>query len=199
MELKEEKELNIKKWFASWSGGKDSCLACYKAIKNNFNVAFLLNFAVDGKSHGINKEIIKSQAEAIGIPLIQKVTTWENYENDFDLEVLKLKEKGITGMIAGDIDLEGHLEWVKRKCEELNIQYYEPLWKRNREEVLREFVNEGFEAIVVNCSEDAKFLIDGNIFKKKIEILKSEIEVIESRAKKRWVLNIKEWKLKEKK
>ncbi len=218
-------------WFCSWSGGKDSCLAGYEAMKmKNLNVKFLLNFAVDGRSHGINREIIKSQAEAIGIPLIQKVTSWKDYENGFNSEVLKLKEQGIVGMIAGDIDLEEHLDWIKKKCAELNIKYYEPLWKRNRKEILAKFVSEGFEAIVVCtidkakgllgrvikkdtisefiedtkrmnidlCGEDGEFhtlVIDGPIFKKLLEIGNdAQIKFYSNK----WILDIKEWKLKPK-
>ncbi len=225
-----------KMWFCSWSGGKDSCLALYEGLKNGKKVNFLLNFAVDGRSHGINRKIIKSQAEAIGIPVIQKVTSWENYENDFNSEVLKLKEKGITGMIAGDIDLEEHLDWIKKKSAELNIDYYEPLWKRNREEILNKFVSEGFEAVVVNCTDIAKFLtgrtinkenvenlikdtkeacidpcgengefhtlvIDGPIFKKRLEILESEVQNFTEHIKiysNKWILDIKKWELKPK-
>lgn len=222
-------------WFVSWSSGKDSCLALYEALKEKKKVNFLLNFAIDGKVHGINREIIETQAEAIGIPLIQKITTWENYEKNFDEEVLKLKEKGITGIIAGDIDLEEHLEWIKRKSKELCIDYYEPLWKRKREEILNEFVSEGFQAVVVCCIEKAKFLIgreinkftiedfikdtkengidscgengefhtlviDGPIFNKRLEIIESyEKEINEVRYGKKFILDIKKWKLKRKK
>jgi uncharacterized protein (TIGR00290 family) len=222
-------------WFVSWSSGKDSCLALYEALKEKKKVNFLLNFAIDGKVHGINREIIENQAEAIGIPLIQKITTWENYEKNFDEEVLKLKEKGITGIIAGDIDLEEHLEWIKRKSKELCIDYYEPLWKRKREEILNEFVSEGFQAVVVCCIEKAKFLIgreinkftiedfikdtkengidscgengefhtlviDGPIFNKRLEIIESyEKEINEVRYGKKFILDIKKWKLKRKK
>jgi diphthine-ammonia ligase len=222
-------------WFVSWSSGKDSCLALYEALKEKKKVNFLLNFAIDGKVHGINREIIETQAEAIGIPLIQKITTWENYEKNFDEEVLKLKEKGITGIIAGDIDLEEHLEWIKRKSKELCIDYYEPLWKRKREEILNEFVSDGFQAVVVCCIEKAKFLIgkeinkftiedfikdtkengidscgengefhtlviDGPIFNKRLEIIESyEKEINEVRYGKKFILDIKKWKLKRKK
>jgi len=222
-------------WFASWSGGKDSCLALYEALKEGKNVNFLLNFAVDGRSHGINREIIKTQAEAIGIPLIQKITTWENYEKNFDEEVLKLKEKGVTGMIAGDIDLEEHLEWIKRKSAELGIDYYEPLWKKDRMEILRKFTFYGFESIVINCIDKSKFLIgrkinkdtvedfikdaekqqidacgengefhtlviDGPIFKKRIDIIESEVKNFTESIKNsnKWILDIKKWELKTK-
>lgn len=200
------------------------------------DVKFIVNFATGGRSHGINREIIRSQAEAIGIPLIQRVTTWEDYERHFNEEVLKLKERGITGMIAGDIDLQVHLDWVKKKAKELGIRYYEPLWKGNREELLNKFVENGFEAVVVNCIPDAKFLIgrrinketvegfikdtkkagidpcgengefhtlviDGPIFKKRIEIIEKDIEIFTEHIVNdadKWILNIKKWKLKPK-
>jgi len=156
-------------FFCSWSGGKDSCLALYKSLNEGKTVLFLLNLAINGRSHGLRKEIIETQAKAIGIPLLQKVTTWGNYENDFDEVVLELKKYNITGMIAGDIDLEEHLEWIKKKSKELDIEYYEPLWKKRREDVLYEFVSEGFEAIVVNCEEQARFLLGMRINKETIE------------------------------
>lgn len=230
----------MKKYFCSWSGGKDSCLSCYLAMKNGIEVKFLLNFAVDGKAHGIDKGLIKAQAIAMNIPLIQKDTTWNEYEKNFKEEVLNLKNKGIEGMIAGDIDVESHLEWVKNKCNELNIDYIEPLWKWERLRVLNEFVNNGFVAIVIRTTEKAKNLlgrkieketinefvqdakdmnidicgengeyhtlvIDGPIFKKRIEIIKNdeykhEMKILESEKfrEKQWILNIKKWELKEK-
>ncbi|MGZ8549972.1 MAG: Dph6-related ATP pyrophosphatase, partial [Chitinophagaceae bacterium] len=33
----------MKKVIVSWSGGKDSCLACYKAMELGYNVSYLLN------------------------------------------------------------------------------------------------------------------------------------------------------------
>jgi len=166
----EEKKIKMNKiWFVSWSGGKDSCLALYEALREGKKINYLLNFAVDGRVHGIKKEIIKVQADAIGIPLVQKVTSWKDYEKDFDNEVKKLKEKGIAGMIAGDIDIEEHLEWIRKKCNELEIDYYEPLWKRNKEEILKKFVLSGFEAIVVFCIENMEFLIGKMINKDKLE------------------------------
>ncbi|GAI25190.1 unnamed protein product, partial [marine sediment metagenome] len=43
--------------FASWSGGKDSCLACYRAIVSGLKVRYLANTVTeDGKrsrSHGL--------------------------------------------------------------------------------------------------------------------------------------------------
>ena len=75
------------KVFSSWSGGKECALATYKAISQGHEVLYLLNFiSEDGersRSHGIKASVVALQAEAIGIPLIQVKTSWENYEENF--------------------------------------------------------------------------------------------------------------------
>ena len=64
------------KVFASWSGGKDCCLALYRAVVSGLDVRYLANtITEDGKrsfSHGISAEVIRAQAQAIGIPLAQQ-------------------------------------------------------------------------------------------------------------------------------
>lgn len=42
---------------ASWSGSKESCFACYKAISDGFDVTHLLNLVSKGgrcMSHGLD-------------------------------------------------------------------------------------------------------------------------------------------------
>jgi len=139
--------------FVSWSGGKESSLACYKAKANGLTPSYLLNMTgEDGsrsRTHGLAREVLSLQAEAIGIPLIQRKTSWKNYEDNFKKTVLELKEKGIEGGVFGDIDLEEHRRWVKRVCKETSIRAHLPLWGKEQRKVLEDFINLGFEAIVV--------------------------------------------------
>jgi uncharacterized protein (TIGR00290 family) len=141
------------KVFVSWSGGKESALATYKAISQGYQVSYLVNFvSEDGKrsrSHGINAEVLALQAEATGIPLVQVKTSWEDYEENFKRVVTELKEKGVEGGVFGDMDLEEHREWIERVCSELEIQPILPLWKMEPETLLAEFWDSGFKAIVV--------------------------------------------------
>ena len=78
----------------SWTGGKDDCFACYKAIsEGNFDVAYLLNFR-DMKrsgSHEINHELLSAQSQAIGIPILQ--IDFMSYEEEFKKVVRNLKLK----------------------------------------------------------------------------------------------------------
>jgi len=141
------------KVFASWSGGKESALATYKAILQGDQVLYLVNFLCeDGKrsrSHGVKAEVLDLQAKAIGIPLVQVKTSWENYEENFKKVVTELKEKGIEGGVFGDMDLEEHREWIERVCAELEIEPILPLWGVKPGELLADFWHSGFKAVVV--------------------------------------------------
>lgn len=150
----------ILKAFVSWSGGKESTLAFYRAMKNGIQSVCLINMlSEDGsysRSHGINSELIKAQAEAIGIPIIQPKTTWESYEDNFKDTIMQLKNEGVEAGVFGDIDLQEHREWVERVCRETGIKAILPLWGEEREKLLMDFITSGFKAIV--CSTNASFL-----------------------------------------
>jgi len=141
------------KVFVSWSGGKDCALAAYKAMSQGHQVLYLVNFiSEDGersRSHGIRREVIALQARAIGISLIQVKTSWEEYEENFKRAVRQLKNEGIEGGVFGDIDIEEHRQWVERVCGELGIKPLLPLWRADPQELLGEFLELGFKAIVI--------------------------------------------------
>jgi len=104
--------------------------------------------------HGIEAKLIQLQSEAIGIHLLQKETTWNGYEQEFKEAVRSLIPNGIVGMVFGDIYLQEHKDWVDRVCGELGIEAIEPLWGRDPEKVILEFIDAGFEAIIVSAKSD---------------------------------------------
>jgi len=141
-------------YLASWSGGKDGCLACYKAMQAGYDVSFLVNFVSEEHNrvrfHGTEAELIRLQGQSIGLPVFQKKTAGDRYEEQFKEAVAGLIPKGIEGMIFGDIYLQEHRDWVERVCGELGIEAIEPLWGRRPAEVLAEFIDCGFKAVVVS-------------------------------------------------
>jgi uncharacterized protein (TIGR00290 family) len=148
----------LSKVFASWSGGKDCCLACYRAINQGLQVCYLANMmAEDGqrsRTHGLSAHVLQLQAQAIGIPLVQRPTTWGGFEAAFKENIRALRQEGIEGGVFGDIDLNEHREWVERVCQEAGITAHLPLWGERQEDLLRDFVNSGFEAVVVATRAD---------------------------------------------
>ena len=144
--------------FVSWSGGKDSCLAYYRAIRNGIKARYLLNMVrEDGsrsRSHGLATEWLQMQAQAIGIPLVQRQTSWADYEAEFKKALLAFKDEGIATGVFGDIDLDEHRQWVERVCSECGITPRLPLWQESQDRLLREFIQMGFEAVVVAIKAD---------------------------------------------
>ncbi len=144
--------------FTSWSGGKDSCLACYRAVNQGLKVRYLLNMITeDGKrawTHGQSTEVLQVQSQAIGIPLVQRRTAMADYETEFNSVLLALKQEGVEGGVFGDIDLEEHRQWVEKVCGEVDVTPYLPLWGQAQAKILRDFIDLGFEAIVVVAKAD---------------------------------------------
>ena len=144
--------------FASWSGGKDSSLACYRAVTGGLKVRCLLNMVTEdgerSRSHGLSAEVLQVQARAIGIPIVQRRTTWDTYEAEFKNGLLSLRRDGIEGGVFGDIDLDEHRQWVERVCGEVDIAPHLPLWGERQESLLRDFIDGGFEAVVIATKDD---------------------------------------------
>lgn len=217
---------------SSWSGGKDSCLACYKAIESGYQVRYLLNFISKEYKrccfHGIEASLLNLQAELIGILLIQREVSadMEKYETEFKAAVSEIKTKEIQGMVFGDVYLEEHRNWLERVCKDLEILPIQPLWNHPPLRVLEEFIDLGFKAIVVSCKADMfskdfigrvidkdlirelqmrnicpcgengefhTFVIDGPMFRRKIEILESE-PILKEGFWRHWFLDIRRYK-----
>ena len=170
------------KAISSWSGGKDSCLACYKAMQQGYDVKLLLNFisreSKRGCFHGIEGRLLKFQAEKIGIPLAQREVSpdMNKYEEEFKAAVTELRGEDISSMVFGDIYLLEHENWIERVCGELNINALEPLWNKSPESIIDDFLRVGFRAVIVSCKADimGKEFLGRYIDKSLIEELKQK-------------------------
>jgi diphthine-ammonia ligase len=143
-----------------WSSGKDSCYACWKALSEGHDVRYLVNFvspAGFGKNafHGVKSKIVSLQSKAMKVPMIQRETTWEGYEQTFRQVMKKLREVGIEGLVTGDIDMIEHRTWTENMCNEFGLKALMPLWKLGREKILRGFIGDGFESIVICLKADS--------------------------------------------
>ena len=72
----------------SFSGGKDSTLCIYRALKENYDVIGLISTFVDEKDtcfHRIPKTVLKEVSESLNIPLIEvKCCKNSVYEDEFE-------------------------------------------------------------------------------------------------------------------
>lgn len=139
--------------FVSWSGGKDCCLAAYRASVKGFHVRYLANTVTENGnrscSHGLAADVIPIQAQAMGIPVVQRPTTRETYEVEFTSMLKTFRQEGIEGGIFGDIDFNEHREWIERVCRAAGITPHLPLWLESQDSLIREFIDAGFKSIVI--------------------------------------------------
>ena len=134
----------------SWSGGKDSCLAAYTAGIEMCGLVNTISEYERVRFHGVRKELIQAQAASLGLPLIQRETRGERYREDYIKAVSAARQADTHALVLGDIHLEPCLTWAQGVCAELALDLAEPLWGREPEEILREFIDTGFEAVVVS-------------------------------------------------
>lgn len=140
------------KFVMLFSGGKDSTLALHRCIKEkNIPIALIMMVKENEKIswfHNINLDIVKEMEKSLNIPIIQCKTTPQNYYQNMKNLLLDFKNKGVTYAVFGDIDIEEHFEWCKNICDDVGIGYYFPLWKENRRDLVMEFINNNYTAIV---------------------------------------------------
>ena len=147
------------KLVSAWSGGKDSCFACYKALQEGHEVSNLLIMMSDPSTsnfHMIRSDMLDAQSQAIGIPIAKRMTTPDTYEQEFKKALLQLKTEGVEGIVTGDVfDVALHeAGWLDRICKEIGLTPVRPLWHRDTRPILEEFINAGFKAILVRIKTD---------------------------------------------
>lgn len=176
-------DLKEKEFFCSFSGGKDSCLALYKAVQQGGKPQYLLTMldetAKQSRSHRIPKNIIEQQAKSLKIPVIFRKASWDSYEEEFISSLEEIKQKGIDIGVFGDIDIQAHKDWVERVCGACGVKAYHPLWQKDRQELLDEFIKLGFKAkiIVLKADKLDKSFLGKNIdFKTVAELKKAGVD-----------------------
>lgn len=146
------------KLFSSWSGGKDAAFALYRILQTQeHEVVALVNMCDEAehrsRSHGLSTQLIQRQAACLGIPLIQKAAPKNEYEIHFKAVLAELKEQGVKGGVFGDIFLKAHREWIEQVCGEMELKAFFPLWGFDTEELLQQWIREGFKALTVSVND----------------------------------------------
>lgn len=143
------------KFIASFSGGKDSVLALYKAMKVGEGIGLIVMMEEEGKrsrSHGMPPELIHAQAKSIGLPVYTSAASWSNYENVFKTLLAEAKNRGAEVLVTGDLDIPEHGCWHEKVAKIAGLKLGMPLWGMNHLEAVVEFINLGFITIIVTVN-----------------------------------------------
>ena len=155
-----------------FSGGKDSTMAAYSAIKEGHELKYLVSVFSDNPAsymfHVANIHITELSAEAMGIPLIKKVTKGIKEEELDDLKniLIELKDSGIEAIYSGALFSVYQKSRIDAICEELGLKSCAPLWHRDPVEYMNEIIDLGFEVIITSVAAEG---LDESWLGKKID------------------------------
>lgn len=151
------------KMYFNWSTGKDASMALYLLQqKEEYDIDKLIttvNAHHDRVSmHGLRRELLFKQIEAIGLPLtiveLPEQPTMEDYDEIMTRAVTNLKNEGYKRCAFGDIFLEDLREYREQQLKPYGITSEFPLWKKDTTTLLKEFISLGFKAVVVCIKSD---------------------------------------------
>jgi uncharacterized protein (TIGR00290 family) len=142
----------------SWSGGKDSSLALWTLRGQNLEPRVLITTSSEMfdrvSHHGVRRALLARQAEELGIELLEVMIptpcSMEEYERLFERAFSETILSEIESVAFGDIFLEDLRANRERKLESAGRTGLFPLWKRDTTELAHEFIDAGFEAILVS-------------------------------------------------
>lgn len=146
----------------SWSGGKDSAFALWKVINDERYEVVGLHTTLGEDSrrvgmHGIHKELIEAQAEALALRLdkIYYPASGDNaaYEKAMWKYLSSLEAEGVKHIAYGDILLEDLKKYREEKLLERGFSAIFPLWGADTRVLGEEFVQTGFRTAL--CAADA--------------------------------------------
>jgi len=149
----------------TWSGGKDSCLAMHRAVRDGATPTCLVTMCIESgertRNHGLSRAVIEAQAAAMGVPVMTAACSWARYEACM-IDVLRASRSlGATAAVFGDIDIERHREWEHMVCDAAGLTPRLPLWQSDRRALLAELFAEGYAARIVTVRDgmlDPSFL-----------------------------------------
>ncbi|MEM2546295.1 MAG: TIGR00289 family protein [Candidatus Bathyarchaeia archaeon] len=133
------------------TGGKDSTLALYKALKSGYEVAFLACMIPAREDsymfHYPNIHLIDMFAEAVGIPLVKAETSGLKEVEVEDLKRL-IAKLDVGGIVSGAIASNYQKTRIERICRQLNLECITPIWQEDPQNILKEILDLNFEVII---------------------------------------------------
>jgi uncharacterized protein (TIGR00290 family) len=148
----------------SWSGGKDSALAL-RALREELDtepVALLTTVTEDYDRvtmHGVRRELARAQAAAAGLPLVEVGIPAAATNAVYERRVARALDTGLltnVGTIAfADLFLEDVRAYRVERLAAAGREAIFPLWGRDTRALAVEFIEAGFEAVVV-CVDPAQ-------------------------------------------
>ena len=146
----------------NWSGGKDSALALYHCLRAGQQTVTGLLTTINEQHdrvsmHGVRTDLLRAQADAIGQTLrlvsLPGDVSMEVYDARMLATYQDIRAEGVTDAIFGDIFLEDLRHYRETQLRRAGLTGGFPLWGRSPVELIHEFVDLGFRAVLVCVNE----------------------------------------------
>ncbi len=146
-----------RKTWMSWSSGKDSAWALHQLRQgDDYEVTAL--FTTTNQEfervamHGVRNEVLRKQAAAVGLPLIELPLpfpcTNEDYERIMGEFVSRAQAERVECMAFGDLYLEDVRDYRIKNMEGSGIEPVFPIWGKNTSELADEMLAAGVKTIL---------------------------------------------------
>ena len=128
---------------ALFSGGKDSTYAVYVAQQRGWEVTYLLSVHPEDPAsmlyHVPNVHLTPLLAEAMDIPLLEEHA---GAGEDEELNALRrlFRRVEVDGVVVGAVASDYQHRLVNRVGNELGVRIFAPLWRRDAEGILRDYL-----------------------------------------------------------
>lgn len=162
-----------KKTLVSWSSGKDSAWMLYQLQQSEeFEATALLttlNSAADRVAmHAVRRELLRRQAHATGLPLIEVELPWpcdnETYESLMSAALqAAIEDHSVTHIAFGDLFLEDIRDYREKQLSNIALVPVFPLWRLDTTALANTMIESGLQARI-SCVDprqlDARFAGD---------------------------------------
>jgi uncharacterized protein (TIGR00290 family) len=154
----------VRRVAVGWSGGKDSTLALYRAVRELglSNPILVTTYSEEFRRvsmHGVRLELLREQARCLGLELLEVALPSPCSDEEYQrrmFDVLQgLREMGVGEMVFGDIFLEDVRRYREKNLEQAGFKGLFPLWGLDTKVLAHRFTELGFKAVVV-CVDTAQ-------------------------------------------
>lgn len=113
--------------------------------------------------HGLRRELLLRQVSELNIPAstieLPEQPDMATYETMMGTALKSLKDEGFNHAAYGDLFLEDLKTYREKQMAEYGFKAIFPLWQKDSKTLLKEFIDQGFKAILV-CVDAKK--LDGS-------------------------------------
>jgi uncharacterized protein (TIGR00290 family) len=158
----------VKRTLLSWSSGKDSAWTLHVLRQQSeYEVVGLLSTINQEfrrvAMHGTRVEVLRMQAEAAGLPLIEVPLPWpcsnEHYESAMRVACNAALAAGVELVAFGDLFLQEIREYREKQLAGSGLTPVFPLWESPTDQLARHMISGGLRA-KLTCIDPTKMAYD---------------------------------------